>query len=60
MSSPKNEIAALLERLPENVSLENIQYHIYVIEKVNKGIESAEKGQTLTQEQAEKRLAHFF
>ena len=35
MSTPKAEVVAMLEALPESSSLEDIQYHLYVLEKVN-------------------------
>ena len=35
MNSPKAEVASMLQALPENASLEDIQYHLYVLEKVN-------------------------
>ena len=34
MSTPKAEVAAMLEALPESSSFEDIQYHLYVLEKV--------------------------
>ena len=56
MISVKAEIAALLDRLPEDCSLEDVQYHLYVLEKIRRGLESAENGEVLTQEDAEARL----
>ena len=32
--SPKDEVRALLDRLPETVTLEDIQYHLNVMVKV--------------------------
>ncbi|MEO6393219.1 MAG: hypothetical protein ABIP75_15320 [Pyrinomonadaceae bacterium] len=56
MSTAKEEVRALLHRLPDNCSLEDIQYHLYVIEKVQHGLEVAERQGTLSQAQAEKRM----
>ena len=33
MISPKVEVASMLKALPEDASLEDIQYHHYVLEK---------------------------
>ena len=41
MSTPKSEVAAMLEALPESSTFEDIQYHLYVLEKVNRGLERA-------------------
>ncbi len=56
MNTAKDEIKALLNRLPDDCSLEDIQYHLYVIEKIRRGIERAEKEGVLSQEAIEK---HF-
>ena len=55
----KEQVASLLDRLPNDTSIEDIQYHLYVIEKVRNGFESADKEGTLTQAQAEERLGKW-
>lgn len=57
MSTAKNEVQQLLNTLPYDCSLEDIQYHLYVIEKVRNGLEVAHTQGTLTQEEVEQRLA---
>jgi hypothetical protein len=37
MSNAKRDVESLLNRLPDNVSVEDIQYHLYVLEKVRRG-----------------------
>ena len=59
MSTAKEEVESLLNKLPDDCSLEDIQYHLYVIEKVRHGLEVAESQGTLTQEQAEARLSKW-
>ena len=59
MSAAKQEVEALLRELPDECTLEDIQYHLYVIEKVHRGIEVAEQHGEITQEQAEQRLARW-
>lgn len=59
MSAAKREVEALLEKLPDDCTLEDIQYHLYVIEKVQRGVMAAEQHGEVTQEQAEKRLARW-
>jgi hypothetical protein len=56
MATAKEEIEALLGRLPDDCSVEDVQYHLYVLEKVRLGIESAETQPALTHEEAEVRL----
>jgi hypothetical protein len=59
MVSVKSEVAALLRRLPDDCSVEDIQYHLYVLEKVRRGLEEADAGRTLSQEEAESRLGNW-
>lgn len=59
MQTTKQEVVSLLERLPESSSLEDVQYHLYVIEKIRRGLVRAETEGTLSQEQAEERLGKW-
>lgn len=56
MHAAKQEVETLLKKLPDECSLEDIQYHLYVLEKIQHGIDSAEKEGTLTQKEVEERL----
>lgn len=56
MNTAKAEVESLLKTLPENCSLEDIEYHLYVLKKVKRGLEIAEQEGTLSQEEAERRL----
>ena len=53
------EFTSLLEKLPSDASIEDIQYHLYVIDKVKKGLESVERDGGLTQNQVEERLSKW-
>jgi hypothetical protein len=59
MSPVIQEVESLLERLPKDTSIEDLQYHLYVIDKVRKGLESIENDGGLTQEQVEARLGKW-
>ncbi|HHN64270.1 MAG TPA: hypothetical protein ENK09_02775 [Nitrospirae bacterium] len=59
MSTVKEEVKTLLERLPDDCTMEDIQYHLYVLEKIQKGIERAEKEGTISHEEAKKRLSKW-
>ncbi|MFN0139252.1 MAG: hypothetical protein ACKVQW_04085 [Pyrinomonadaceae bacterium] len=59
MTSIKEEVASLLDRLPSDASIEDVQYHLYVIDKVRKGLESIERDGGLTQDQVEARLGKW-
>jgi predicted transcriptional regulator len=59
MSSAKNEVESLLRKLPDDCTLEDIQYHLYVLEKIQRGLEAADTQGTLTQEEVEQRLSKW-
>ncbi|MGB3533751.1 MAG: hypothetical protein WBA13_09560 [Microcoleaceae cyanobacterium] len=59
MSVTKKEIESLLKNLPEDCSLEDIQYHLYVIEKYRQGIRATSTTRKLTQEEAEGLLSKW-
>lgn len=59
MSTAKEEVESLLNKLPDNCSLEDIQYHLYVIEKVRSGLEAAESQGTLSQDDVEGRFGKW-
>jgi predicted transcriptional regulator len=59
MSSTKEEVRQILEKLPEDASLEDVQYHIYVRQKVERGLRDVAEGRVLTQEEVEQRMARW-
>ena len=59
MVSVKEEVASLLRRLPDDCSLEDIQYHLYVLEKVRRGLARADDDGVIEQEEAEARLGKW-
>jgi predicted transcriptional regulator len=59
MNAAKEEVMHILERLPDDASLEDIQYHIYVRQKIDHGLEDIEAGRTLTEEEFDQRMAKW-
>ena len=57
--SAKQQVEALLRRLPDDCTFEDIQYHVYVLHKIQRGIESAEVGPNLTQEEIEEEFREW-
>jgi hypothetical protein len=60
MATAKEEVEQLLGKLPNDCSLEDIQYHLYVLEKVRNGLEVADTEGVIPQDQAEERLGKWF
>jgi predicted transcriptional regulator len=56
MPSAKQEAIELIQSLPDDSTLEDIQYHLYVRQKVLRGLRDVEEGRFQTQEDVEKRM----
>ena len=59
MNTAKSEVESLRQRLPDDCNLEDIQYHLYVVEKIRKGAELADTQGTLTREEVARRLGKW-
>lgn len=46
----------MLKELPDDCSYEDIQYHLYVLQKIEKGMNDIEEGRTYSHEEAGKKL----
>ncbi len=59
MQTAKQEVTGLLNRLPEDCSLEDIQYHLYVLQKIERGMKDVAEGRVYTQEEVEKKMSKW-
>ena len=59
MNTTKDEIQSLLAKLPDDCTLEDVQYHLYVLGKIRRGIERAETEGAISQEEVERRMAKW-
>ena len=59
MSNPKAEVTSMLETLPDDTSFEDIQYHLYVLEKVRRGLQRAETEGAVSHADAKARLGKW-
>ena len=53
----KAAVFKLLEQLPEEATLEDIQYHLYVLQKIKAGQEAVENGHVIPHEDVMRELA---
>ncbi len=56
MINAKEITREILKKLPDNCTIEDIQYELYVVEKIRKGLERAETEETIPHEDVEKRF----
>ena len=55
----KETVRRLLDDLPDDASLGDIQYHITVCVKVERGLHDAEAGRVVDQDEAKRRMAKW-
>lgn len=55
-SNVKAELIKMLDALPDELTWGDLQYHIYVRQKIERGMQAVEAGRTFSQEEVEK---HF-
>jgi predicted transcriptional regulator len=53
MATAKEEVRKLLDVIPDDASFEDIQYHIYVRQKVERGLDDVEQGRVVSQAEVE-------
>jgi len=56
MQTAKQEVETMLQHLSEDSTYEDIQYHLYVLEKIRRGVLRTENEGTLTQQEVETKL----
>lgn len=59
MSTAKDEVRKLLDRLPNEASFEDIQYQVYVLDEISRGSNEIERDEGLEQDDVKRRLAKW-
>lgn len=59
MQTAKQEVQKILKNIPDTATLEDIQYHIYVLEKIGKGFKDVKESRVLSQEEVEQRMSQW-
>ncbi|MBF0471738.1 MAG: hypothetical protein HQL48_10240 [Gammaproteobacteria bacterium] len=56
MQDAKQEALNTINQLPENTNMDEIMYRLYVLDKIRKGQEAVEQGQTITSEELKREI----
>ena len=58
MAQPQTKkiVRDLLDRLPDDCSLEDVQYHLYVLDAVQQGLDDADAGRVMSHDQLKAEL----
>lgn len=59
MGKAKEEVRRLIDQLPDDASFEDIHYHIYVCQKIERGLKDVEEGRLADQQEIERRMARW-
>ena len=59
MSGVKQQIQEVLEQLPDDCSIEDVQYRLYVLETLRKRTDSADRGDFVDHNEVERRLSRW-
>jgi predicted transcriptional regulator len=54
--STKEAVLDLVKKLPDNCSLDDIQYHLYVLQTIERGRAEVAQGKTISHEQVKQEL----
>ena len=60
MASAKEEIRRLIDALPDDATWEDVQYSIYVRERIERARREAADGKVLDETEAERRMQSWF
>ena len=58
-STLKDEVIRMIEQLPDDCTLQQIQYHLYVREQVQEGLADIDAGRVVSHEAAKQTVAQW-
>lgn len=56
----KEKIISGIQKLPDSVTIDEILDQIILLEKIERGIDQADKGQILTEDDLDKKITNWF
>ena len=59
-SDTKDKVRKLLDRLPDDVSMDRVLYHLYVLSKVEEGLAAVEAGDVKPHEEMVREMREWF
>ena len=59
METAKEEVRRILNSLPDDTTLEEIQYRLYVRQAIAAGLRDVDQGRVVSQEEVERRMARW-
>lgn len=59
METAKEEVRRILESLPDDATLDDIQYRIYLRQAIAAGVRDVDEGRIVSQEEVERRMSRW-
>lgn len=59
MSTVRDDAIKLIQSLPADCSLEEIQYHLYVRDKIDRGLADIDAGRTVSHDEVKKQVQEW-
>jgi len=59
MTPVKKELISWIRALPDDCSVEDVWYYLYVRKKVEEGLEALEEGRVIPHQEAKRRMAKW-
>ena len=59
MANAKDEVRRLLDTLPDDANLEDVQYSLYVRERIERGRREADEGKMIEHDEIETRMRRW-
>lgn len=56
METIKKEAIKAISKLPESANIDDIMYELYVIDKINKGREAVDRGESISIEEMKREM----
>ncbi len=56
MSAVKEIVEEILEQLPDNTTLEEVQYRLFIRQKIEQGLADVDAGNVVSHEEAKQRM----
>jgi hypothetical protein len=59
MATAKQEVREILDQLPDESTMEDIQYRLYLVSKVRRRLKDIQEGRVLNREEVERRMSRW-
>jgi predicted transcriptional regulator len=58
-NSVKEQVIQMIQRLPDDCTLEQIQYHLYVRQQIEQGLADIDAGRVISHKEVKRRVAEW-